>query len=81
MSPGSTSTRSPRAKSCAGLLDQILASWLASTLAMVSLRVRRRVSAWALPRPLRHRFGEIGEQHGEPEPQIDLEGEAPTLMR
>ncbi len=28
------------------------------------------------PAPFRHRFGEIRKQHGEPQPQNDLEGEA-----
>ena len=35
------------------------------------------VAACALPRPFRHRFGEIGEQHREPEPEIDLEARMP----
>ena len=38
--------------------------------ATVSLRALRSVSAWALP-PLRRRLGEVGEQHGGPQPEGD----------
>ena len=47
-----------------------------SRFATVSVRALRSVSACALPRPFGHRLGEVGEQHGEPEPERDLQLEA-----
>ena len=48
-------------------------------LALAGERLRARAcaasSAWALPAPLRHRLGEVGEEHGEPEPGRDQPGE------
>ena len=44
-------------------------------LARVSVRVLRRRIGLRLAAAFRHRFGEIREQHGEPQPQDDLEGE------
>ena len=41
----------------------------------MSLRVLRKSVGLRLAAPLRHRFGEIGEQHREPQPEGDLAGE------
>jgi len=41
--------------------------------------VRRSDSAWAFAAAFGHRLGEIGEQHGEPQPHDDLEGEREVL--
>src|SRR5881392_2999028 len=56
----STSTRSP------GL------SAVASTSSKLRELAARRRFALCLAAPFRHRFGEIGEEHGEPQPNRDL---------
>ena len=74
ISPASTRTMSP---------------WRSAVAATVSMRpsgqfaLRRGLGAGAPQRgglgaaaAFGHRLGEIGEQHGEPEPEIDLDGEA-----
>ena len=47
-----------------------------SSLAWVSVRVLRSDVGLRLAAAFGDGFGEIGEQHGEPEPEDDLEGEA-----
>jgi hypothetical protein len=51
MSPASTSTTSPTSSVAAGALEVSSAVAVSSSLAVVSLRVLRSVSACALPRP------------------------------
>jgi len=51
MSPASTSTTSPTFRLVPGTIRKEVRSPLASSLAWVSVRVRRSDSAWALPRP------------------------------
>ena len=46
---------------------------------MVRVRVLRSALAWALPAPFGHGFRKIGEQHREPEPEGDLQGETERL--
>ncbi len=52
------------------------AAWRWSSVLHLAQRVRLRLAA-----PFRHRFGEVGEQHGEPQPDDDLEREAEVLDR
>ena len=56
--------------------------WLGSTrrLARVSLRRLAQGVGLRLAAPLRHRFGEIGEQHREPQPERDLAGEQRRVL-
>jgi hypothetical protein len=43
---------------------------------MVSLRLLRKAVGLGFAAAFRHGFGEIGEQHGEPEPERELDDEA-----
>ena len=73
-SPAETTTRSPARSLELGtcsIWPSLMMRW-----AMVSARALRGVSALGLAAPLRHGFGEVGEQHGEPRPQGDLQVEA-----
>ena len=58
-------------------------AWLASASlnplsgrAAMVVRRPRKVAACCLPRPSARGFGEVGEQHGEPEPHRDRQDEA-----
>ena len=78
MSPASTSTKSPARRSSAetALIALALLSDRESFLAFVSYAAAAQGIRLRLAAAFRHRFGEIGEQHGEPQPEDDLEGEA-----
>ncbi len=73
-SPASTSTTSPDAELAAGV-GTIVPRWRSSTmqLGLGGARAARRVSACGLAAALGDRLGEVGEQHGEPEPEGDLQ--------
>ena len=82
MSPASTSTTSPTFRLGAG--DELVASANrrpVSSLACVSVRVPPQRIGLRLAAAFGDRFGEIGEQHGEPQPEDDLELEADVLRR
>ena len=74
-SPADTSTMSPaRSFELGNLLDR---RRLASIrFAIVSDRGLAQRVGLRLAAAFRHRFGEVGEQHGEPEPERDLQVEA-----
>jgi hypothetical protein len=63
---------SPSRNSAAGTSCHCVLSFPASRLATAWVWVRRRLAACASP--FGDRLGEIGEQHGEPQPQTDLAG-------
>ena len=75
-SPASTRTMSPTLSVVLGISLKFFELVPLNSLALVSVRVRRKASACALPRPFGDRLREIGEQHGEPQPHDDLEFEA-----
>ena len=52
-----------------------------SSLAIASVLLWRSARGLRLAAAFRDRFGEIREEHGEPEPEIDLEGEAVMAER
>jgi len=52
-----------------------------SRFAIVWVRVLRSASACAFSPPLGHRLGEVGEQHGEPQPYGHLQTEPQRLVR
>ena len=75
-SPASTSTTSPFLSPVAGTVSKSVDADVAQPLGHrlgLGLAQGRRLR---LAAALGHGFGEVGEQHGEPEPEIDLEGEA-----
>ncbi len=76
MSPASTSTTSPTASVLPGTVSKSVRLLPRRRLATVSVRVRRRRVGLRLAAPLGHRLGEVGEEHGEPQPDDDLRGEA-----
>ena len=77
MSPASTSTTSPTLRLVPGTIfagscgRRRRAAWPA-----VSVRVRAQRVGLGLAAAFGDRLGEVGEQHGEPQPEDDLEGEA-----
>ena len=73
--------RRRRARSCVAATVFVLLAVASGAWPCVSVLVLRSVSACALPRAFRHGFGEVGEQHGEPQPERDLEGEADVRDR
>jgi hypothetical protein len=72
-SPASQTTRSPFSRSAEP--GRFLAPFLRRR-AMVSLRAARRLSRLRLATAFGDGFGEVGEEHGEPEPERELEDEA-----
>ena len=79
MSPASTSTMSPSLRPIAGD-ERVVARLRRGEQLGLGLRARapERVGL-GLAAPLGHGLGEVGEQHGEPQPQHDLEGEGEVL--
>ena len=74
MSPASTSTTSPGFSEVPGTCCHSPAGRGQQLGHRLGLRSAQR-GGLRLAAPLGHRLGEIGEQHGEPEPEIDLERE------
>ena len=79
VSPASTSTTSPTFRLVPGTSLIVLRSAPVSSLACVSVRCRRSDFGLRLAAALGDRFGEVGEQHREPQPEDDLELEAEVL--
>ena len=75
ISPASTTTRSPTSRSVSPGTAPRVPSACASRRAVVSVLAARRVAACALPAPLGHGLGEVGEDDGEPQPDHDRPGE------
>jgi hypothetical protein len=70
-SPASTSTMSPCLSAVAGTDRGCAAPWRAAWPSSRSRSAQGR--GLRLAAAFGDRFGEIGEQHGEPQPEIDLE--------
>ena len=77
MSPASHTTRSPACRSSAETpsIDLVIVRHQNALGARLGAGLAQSVGL-RLAAPFRHRFGEIREQHGEPQPENDLEGEA-----
>ena len=76
MSPASTRTTSPTLRLGAGHGLVVVRRHPDEQLRLVSVRVLPQRIGLRLAATLGNRLGEIGEEHGDPEPQDDLEGEA-----
>ena len=61
--------------------NRLRAGRRSSRLATVSVRVFRKRVGLRLAAALGHRLGEVGEQHGRPEPERDLQFEADAAAR
>ena len=81
MSPASTRTTSPTFSPVEGTSLKFCRSAPLSSFAWVSLRCRAQRIGLRLAAAFGDRFGEVREQHGEPQPQDDLELEAGCVRR
>ena len=80
LSPASTSTMSPTLRLVPGTSRKVAVGARQQLGLALGAGLAQRVGL-RLAAAFGHGFGEIGEQHGEPEPEDDLEGEAEIARR